>query len=73
MLRSFLGLYIQMESKVTAIEDSKDLTSLSLDELIRNHKVYEMIIKKNSEIVKTKEERRSLALKAKKKSIDEEC
>ncbi|GJT12790.1 hypothetical protein Tco_0859832 [Tanacetum coccineum] len=40
-----------------AIEKSKDL----------------MIIKKDSEIVKAKGERRSLALKAKKESSDEEC
>ncbi|GKG13762.1 zf-CCHC domain-containing protein, partial [Tanacetum coccineum] len=58
---------------VTAIEESKDLTSLSLDELIRNLKVHEMIINKYSEIVKTKVERKSLALKAKKESNDEEC
>ncbi|GKD46703.1 hypothetical protein Tco_1271348 [Tanacetum coccineum] len=32
-----------------------------------------MIIKKDSEIVKTKGERKSLALKAKKESSDEEC
>nr|GEW09376.1 retrovirus-related Pol polyprotein from transposon TNT 1-94 [Tanacetum cinerariifolium] len=47
--------------------------SLSLDELIGNLKVYEMIIKKDSEIVKAKVERKSLALKAKKESSDEEC
>ncbi|GJV90296.1 hypothetical protein Tco_1538109 [Tanacetum coccineum] len=58
-------------AKVTAIEDLKDLTSLSLDELIGNLKVHEMIIKKDSEIVKSKGERRSLALKAKKESSDE--
>ncbi|GJT10156.1 retrovirus-related pol polyprotein from transposon TNT 1-94 [Tanacetum coccineum] len=55
------------------IEESKELTSLSLDELIRNLKVHEMIIKKDSEIVKAKGERKSLALKAKKESSDEEC
>nr|GEU46693.1 alpha/beta hydrolases superfamily protein [Tanacetum cinerariifolium] len=55
------------------IEESKDLTSLFLDELIENLKVHEMIIKKDSEIIKAKGERRSLALKAKKESIDEEC
>ncbi|GJV81977.1 zf-CCHC domain-containing protein [Tanacetum coccineum] len=55
------------------IEESKDLTSLSLDELIGNLKVYEMIIKKDSKIVKAKVERKSLALKAKKESSDEEC
>ncbi|GKG30994.1 hypothetical protein Tco_0423482 [Tanacetum coccineum] len=62
-----------MESKVTTIEESKDLTSLSLDELIGNLKVYEMIIKKDYEIVKAKGEIKSLALKAKKESSDEEC
>ncbi|GJR42790.1 hypothetical protein Tco_1310893 [Tanacetum coccineum] len=56
-----------------AIEESKDLTSLSLDELIENLKVHEMIIKKDSKIVQAKGERRSLALKAKKESSDEEC
>ncbi|GJX73015.1 hypothetical protein Tco_0311610 [Tanacetum coccineum] len=56
-----------------AIEESKDLTSLSLDELIRNLKVHEMIINKDFKIVKAKGERRSLALKAKKESSDEEC
>nr|GEY11254.1 hypothetical protein [Tanacetum cinerariifolium] len=47
--------------------------SLSLDELIGNLKVHEMIIKKESKIVKAKIERKSLALKAKKESSDEEC
>ncbi|GJY53641.1 zf-CCHC domain-containing protein [Tanacetum coccineum] len=51
----------------------EDLTSLSLDELIGNLKVHEMIIKKDSEIVKAKVKRKSLALKAKKESSDEEC
>ncbi|GJZ09260.1 hypothetical protein Tco_0543543 [Tanacetum coccineum] len=55
------------------IEESKDLTSLSLDELSRNLKVHEMIIKKDSEIVKSKVERKYLALKAKKESSDEKC
>nr|GEU70000.1 retrovirus-related Pol polyprotein from transposon TNT 1-94 [Tanacetum cinerariifolium] len=74
MLENFLGLYIlNEEQNVTAIEESKDLTSLSLDELIRNLKVHEMIIKKDSKIVKAKVERKSLTLKAKKESSDEEC
>ncbi|GJX07070.1 zf-CCHC domain-containing protein [Tanacetum coccineum] len=51
----------------------KDLTSLSFDELIGNLKVYEVIIKKDSEMVKGKrEQNRSLALKAKKESSDED-
>ncbi|GKC28535.1 hypothetical protein Tco_1035829 [Tanacetum coccineum] len=48
------------------------MTSLSLDELIGNLKVYEMIIKKDFEIVKAKGERKSLTLKDKKESSDEE-
>ncbi|GKF39256.1 zf-CCHC domain-containing protein [Tanacetum coccineum] len=59
--------------KVTAIEELKDLTSPSLDELIRNLKVHEMIIKKDFEIIKAKGERKSLDLKDKKESSDEEC
>nr|GFB05561.1 UBN2 domain-containing protein [Tanacetum cinerariifolium] len=54
-------------------EESKDLTSLSLDELIGNLKVHEIIIKKYFEIVKAKVDRKSLALKTKKESSDEEC
>nr|GEY44945.1 alpha/beta hydrolases superfamily protein [Tanacetum cinerariifolium] len=47
--------------------------TLSLDELIGNLKVHEMIIKKDSEIVKAKVKRKSLALKARKESSDEKC
>ncbi|GJS82336.1 zf-CCHC domain-containing protein [Tanacetum coccineum] len=39
----------------------------------KNLKVHKMIIKKDSEIVKAKVERKSLALNAKKESSDEEC
>nr|GEU83356.1 retrovirus-related Pol polyprotein from transposon TNT 1-94 [Tanacetum cinerariifolium] len=69
----FKAVHPKWRAKVMAIEESKKLTSLSLDELIGNLKVYEMIIKKDSEIVKAKFERKSLALKAKKESSDEEC
>nr|GEV20209.1 zf-CCHC domain-containing protein/UBN2 domain-containing protein [Tanacetum cinerariifolium] len=56
-----------------AIEQSKNLTSLTLNELIENLKVYEVIIKKDSKMVKGKrEQNRSLALKAKKESCDED-
>ncbi|GJV62137.1 hypothetical protein Tco_1468237, partial [Tanacetum coccineum] len=73
-VRKFLRtLHPKWREKVTAIEESKDLASLSLDELIGNLKVHEMIIKKDSEIVKEKVERKSLALKARKESSDEEC
>nr|GEX29823.1 DUF4219 domain-containing protein/UBN2 domain-containing protein [Tanacetum cinerariifolium] len=67
------ALHPKWRANVTAIEESKDLTSLYLDELIGNLKVHEMIIKKDSEIVKAKVESKSLALKAKKESRDEEC
>ncbi|GJT82274.1 hypothetical protein Tco_1056616 [Tanacetum coccineum] len=73
-VRKFLrALHPKWRAKVTTIEESKDLTSLSLDELIENLKVHEMIIKKVSKIVKEKVERKSLALMAKKESSDEEC
>ncbi|GJR74288.1 putative reverse transcriptase domain-containing protein [Tanacetum coccineum] len=73
-VRKFLrALYPKWRAKVTTIEESKDLTSLSLDELIGNLNVYKMIIKKDSEIVKAKGERKYLALKDKKESSDEEC
>nr|GEV62827.1 UBN2 domain-containing protein [Tanacetum cinerariifolium] len=68
-VRKFLrAVHPKWRAKVTAIKESKDLTSLSLDELIENLKVHEMIIKKDSKIVKAKGERRSLSLKAKKES-----
>ncbi|GKB45644.1 hypothetical protein Tco_0896397 [Tanacetum coccineum] len=63
-VRKFLrALHPKWRAKVTAIEESKDLTSLSLDELIGNLKVYEVIIRKDSEMVKGKrEQNRSLAM-----------
>ncbi|GJW81379.1 hypothetical protein Tco_0145354 [Tanacetum coccineum] len=73
-VRKFLrAFYPKWRAKVTTIEESKDLTSLSLDELIENLKVYEVIIKIDSEMVKGKrEQNRSIALKAKKESSDED-
>ncbi|GJT82764.1 hypothetical protein Tco_1057106 [Tanacetum coccineum] len=72
-VRKFLrALHPKWRAKVTMIEESKYLTSLSLDELSGNLKVYELIIKKDSEIVKGKGKMRYLALKAKKESSDEE-
>ncbi|GJW14589.1 hypothetical protein Tco_0018722, partial [Tanacetum coccineum] len=73
-VRKFLkALHPKWRAKVATIEESKNLTSLSLDELIHNLKVHEVIIKKDSEIIKGKREQsRSLALKAKNESSDEE-
>nr|GEU49365.1 zf-CCHC domain-containing protein/DUF4219 domain-containing protein/UBN2 domain-containing protein [Tanacetum cinerariifolium] len=68
-----MALHPKWRAKVTGIEESKDLTSLSLDELIGNLKVYEVIIKNDFEMVKGKREQyRSLALKAKKESSNED-
>ncbi|GJX18168.1 hypothetical protein Tco_0219000 [Tanacetum coccineum] len=56
-----------------AIEESKNLTTLSLDELIGNLKVYEEVIKKDSKNVKSKREQsRSIALKARKEYSDDD-
>ncbi|GJY80688.1 hypothetical protein Tco_0493439 [Tanacetum coccineum] len=67
------ALHPKWREKVTVIEESKDLKSLSLDELIGKLNVHEVIIKKDSKIVKGKGERmKFLAVKAKKESSDEE-
>ncbi|GJT42519.1 zf-CCHC domain-containing protein [Tanacetum coccineum] len=53
--------------------ESKDLSSLALDELIDNLKVHEVVMEKDSEIYIGKKERvKSIALKAKKESSDDE-
>ncbi|GJV35242.1 hypothetical protein Tco_1407719 [Tanacetum coccineum] len=73
-IRKFLrALHPKWRAKVTAIEESKNLTTLPLDELIGNLKVYEEVIKKDFETVKGKKEQsRSLALKVKKEVSDED-
>ncbi|GKB67281.1 hypothetical protein Tco_0928693 [Tanacetum coccineum] len=70
-VRKFLrALHPKWRAKVTAIEESENLKD---SELIVNLKVYEVIIKKDSEKVKDKREQsRSLALKAKKESSYED-
>nr|GEU67911.1 UBN2 domain-containing protein [Tanacetum cinerariifolium] len=60
--------------KVTSIEESKDLSTLPLDELIGNLKVYEVVLEKDSEISKSKKEKyKSLALKARKVPSEEKA
>ncbi|GJR02707.1 hypothetical protein Tco_0525691 [Tanacetum coccineum] len=73
-VRKFLrALHPKWRAKVTAFEESKNLTTLPLDELIGNLKVYEEVIKKDFETVKGKKEQsRSLALKVKKEVSDED-
>ncbi|GKE07162.1 zf-CCHC domain-containing protein [Tanacetum coccineum] len=67
-IRKFIrALHPKWRAKVTSIEESKDLSSLALDELIGNLKVQEVIMEKGSEIYRGKKERvKSIALKAKK-------
>ncbi|GKC11571.1 hypothetical protein Tco_1008353 [Tanacetum coccineum] len=71
---SFLGLNIQNgEQSPTQLKESKDLSSLALDELIGNLKVHEVVMKKDSKIYRGKKERvKSIALKDKKESSNDE-
>ncbi|GJU84279.1 retrovirus-related pol polyprotein from transposon TNT 1-94 [Tanacetum coccineum] len=73
-VRNFLRpLHPKWRAKVTTIEESNNLTTLPLDELIRNLKVYEKVIKKDFETIKGKKEQsRSLALKVNKEVSDED-
>ncbi|GJQ93022.1 copia protein [Tanacetum coccineum] len=68
-----MALHPKWRAKVTAIEESNNLTTLPLDELIGNLKVCEEVIKKDFKTVKGKKEQsRSLALKVKKKVSDDD-
>ncbi|GJS16250.1 zf-CCHC domain-containing protein, partial [Tanacetum coccineum] len=73
--RKFLrALPSKWRLKVTAIEESKDLSKLSLDELVGNLKVYEVVHEKDLEIAKNKKEKyKSLALKARQVLSDEDA
>ncbi|GJR53014.1 hypothetical protein Tco_1403535 [Tanacetum coccineum] len=73
-VRKFLrALLTKWRPKVTTIEESKDLSTLPLDELNGNLKFYEVVLEKDSEISKRKKEKyKSLPLKARKVSSDEE-
>ncbi|GJR20894.1 zf-CCHC domain-containing protein [Tanacetum coccineum] len=73
-VRKFLRtLHPKWRAKVTTIKESKDLSSLALDELIGNLKVHELVMEKDSKIYKGKKERvKSIVLKSKKESSDDE-
>ncbi|GJR71045.1 zf-CCHC domain-containing protein [Tanacetum coccineum] len=67
------ALHPKWRAKVMTIEESKDLSSLALDELIGNLKVHKVVMEKDSKIYRGKKERiKSIALKAKKESSDDE-
>ncbi|GKB60350.1 zf-CCHC domain-containing protein, partial [Tanacetum coccineum] len=56
-VRKFLrALHPKWRAKVMAIEESKDLSSLALDELIGNLKVHEVVMEKDFKIYKGKKE-----------------
>ncbi|GKD30172.1 hypothetical protein Tco_1240950, partial [Tanacetum coccineum] len=68
------ALHPKWRAKVTTIEESKDLSSLALDELIGNLKVHEVVMEKDFEIYRGKKEIiKSITLKAKKESSDDEA
>ncbi|GJT89813.1 zf-CCHC domain-containing protein [Tanacetum coccineum] len=73
-VRKFLrDLHPKWREKVTTIEESKGLSSLALDDLIDNLKVHEVVMEKDSKFYKGEKERvKSIALKAKKESSDDE-
>ncbi|GJR28625.1 zf-CCHC domain-containing protein [Tanacetum coccineum] len=69
----FRALHPKWRAKGMTIEESKDLSSLALDELIGNQKVHEVVKEKDSEIYRGKKERvKFIALKAMKESSDDE-
>ncbi|GJW38012.1 zf-CCHC domain-containing protein [Tanacetum coccineum] len=73
-VRKFLrALPSKWRPKVTAIEESKDLLKLSLDELVGNLKVYEVVLEKDLDIAKNKKEKyKSLTLKARQVLSDDD-
>ncbi|GJW86553.1 hypothetical protein Tco_0161893 [Tanacetum coccineum] len=68
------GSSIKWRLKVTTIEECKDLSTLPVDELIGNLKVYEVVLEKDLETSRNKKEKyKSLALKARKVLSEEEA
>nr|GFB71306.1 UBN2 domain-containing protein [Tanacetum cinerariifolium] len=72
-VRKFLwALHPKWKEKVMTIEESKDLLSLALDELIGNLKIHEVVMEKDSKIYRGKKERiKFKSLKAKKESSED--
>ncbi|GKC02985.1 hypothetical protein Tco_0994595, partial [Tanacetum coccineum] len=64
-VRKFLhALPLKWRAKVTVIDETKDLATLTLDELISHLKVYEIVLDNDGVASKTtKEKVKSLALK----------
>nr|GEX23001.1 DUF4219 domain-containing protein/UBN2 domain-containing protein [Tanacetum cinerariifolium] len=69
--------FVRFNTIITSLktldEESKDLSSQALDKLIGNLKVHEVVMEKDSKIYRGKKKRvKSIALKAKKESSDDE-
>nr|GEU63603.1 zf-CCHC domain-containing protein/DUF4219 domain-containing protein/UBN2 domain-containing protein [Tanacetum cinerariifolium] len=73
-VRKFLrAIHPKWRAKVTTIEESKDLSSLALYEFIGYLRVHELVMEKDFEINKGKKDKiKSIALKAKKESSNDE-
>nr|GEU90335.1 copia protein [Tanacetum cinerariifolium] len=73
-VRKFLkALHPKCRAKVMAIEESKNLSLLALDELIGNLKVHEVVMEQDLKIHRGKKKRvKSIDLNAKKESSDDE-
>ncbi|GJX30271.1 hypothetical protein Tco_0238350 [Tanacetum coccineum] len=71
-VRKFLrALPSKWRPKVMAIEESKDLSKLSLDELVGNLKVYEVALEKDMEIATNKKEK--IQSRISRNSLEEEA
>ncbi|GKG41035.1 hypothetical protein Tco_0470247, partial [Tanacetum coccineum] len=73
-VRKFIrALHPKWRAKVMTLEESKYFSLLALDGLIGYLKVHEVVMEKYSEINRGKKERvKSISLKAKKESSDDE-
>ncbi|GJU96465.1 hypothetical protein Tco_1321221 [Tanacetum coccineum] len=70
----YIIVYGNYKPTIKDKDESKDLSTLPLDELIGNLKVYEVVLEKDLEISKNKEEKyKSLAPKARKVLSEEEA
>ncbi|GJZ66846.1 hypothetical protein Tco_0630086 [Tanacetum coccineum] len=73
VMKFLRALHPKWRAKVTTIKESKDLSSLALDEFIGNLKVHEVVMEKDFEIYRGKKEIvKSIALKDKKEFSDDE-
>ena len=63
---------MNFEAKVTAIQESKDLSKLSMEELIGNLMTYELELKAKEERNNSEPKKKTIALKSKEESDEED-